>query len=61
MGMVLKRLARALEVLGGAEALPERLAQKPGVPLALGAWWAFLFLLVLAFAGRATKFVYVDF
>jgi hypothetical protein len=59
--VVLKRWARALEILGGAEALPERLAKRRGAGVALGAWWAFLFLLVLAFAGRATKFVYVDF
>jgi hypothetical protein len=54
-------LARALEVLGGAEPLPPWLATRRGAGLVLGAWWACLFLLVLAFAGRATKFVYVDF
>jgi hypothetical protein len=56
-----KALARALEIVGGAEPLPAALARRLVVRVALGAWWALLFLVVLAFAGRGTKFVYVDF
>lgn len=49
-------LRGALEVLGGLRA-PER--RWAGV--ALGLWWAFLVLVVLATMGGATKFIYVDF
>lgn len=58
---LLKRLARALEILGGAAPLPESLARRRGIGVAVGAFWAFLLLVVLTFAGRATKFIYVDF
>jgi hypothetical protein len=48
----------ALEVLGGLR-LP---AGRPGrTGVALGLWWTFLFLVVLATMGAATKFIYVDF
>jgi hypothetical protein len=48
----------ALEVLGGLRA-PTRRPAWAGV--ALGLWWTFLFLVVLATMGGATKFIYVDF
>jgi hypothetical protein len=54
----MKRLARWLETLGGA--LPF-VPTTTGRAVALGIWWATLLLLTLAFVGRATKFVYVDF
>ena len=55
---MIARLVAVLEILGGARA---------GAPLstrrriALGAWWAILFLILCAAIGRATKFIYVDF
>jgi hypothetical protein len=55
------RLRELLEIAGGARALPERLQSRAAVALARGGWWLFLFLLAWAFAGRTTKFVYVDF
>lgn len=52
------RLCAWLEVLGGA---------RPAGPTSLsgaigwGLWWAFLLAVALSTAGRATKFIYVDF
>ena len=51
-------LSAALEVLGGLRA-PTRRPFWGGV--VLGLWWSFLFLVVLATMGGATKFIYVDF
>jgi hypothetical protein len=51
-------LLAALEVLGGLRA-PARRPLASGV--VLGLWWSFLFLVVLATMGGATKFIYVDF
>ena len=53
------RIQAALEVLGGARPLPAE--KRVSVQLAVGAWWVVLFFLALAFVGRATKFIYVDF
>lgn len=54
-------LAQWLEVVGGSRPLPSWLESRTGIGLARGCWWLALLLLALAFAGRATKFVYVDF
>jgi len=51
-------LVRLLEKLGGAQPLEARTLPRS---IALGLWWLSLLLLVLLFAGRYTKFVYVDF
>ena len=50
-----------LEVLGGARQGPPALARKRWFPLALAVWWLVLLLLSVAFVGRSTKFIYVDF
>jgi hypothetical protein len=58
------RLATAmvwLEILGGARRVPHGLLQSRWFPVALGFWWALLILLSVAFIGRSTKFIYVDF
>ena len=47
-----------LEKLGGAQPLDTR---TPPRSVALGLYWLSLVILVLLFAGRSTKFVYVDF
>jgi hypothetical protein len=47
-----------LEILGGLRA-PARRPLAAGI--VLGLWWSFLFLVVLATMGGATKFIYVDF
>jgi hypothetical protein len=52
------RLVFWLEQLGGARPAP---VNSRGRAVALGLWWLLLLLLTLAFAGRFTKFVYVDF
>jgi hypothetical protein len=57
----LTALARWLEVLGGSLPLPARLEGRTSVGLARGGWWLVLLLVAWAFAGRATKFIYVDF
>jgi hypothetical protein len=54
-------IATWLEIAGGAKPLPTSLEKSHRVALARGAWWLFLFVIALAFAGRNTKFVYVDF
>jgi hypothetical protein len=52
------RLVGFLEQLGGAR--PLELAPWWRA-LGLGGWWLALLLIAVAFAGRYTKFVYVDF
>jgi hypothetical protein len=51
-----------LERLGGARPLLGE-GQVPSLWACVGLslWWVTLVLLVLAFVGRSTKFVYVDF
>ena len=50
-----------LEVLGGARRGPPALVRQHWFPLALAVWWLILLLLSVAFVGRSTKFIYVDF
>ena len=50
-----------LEILGGCREVPETWSRRGWYHLAWGVWWAFLFMLFLAFSGRSTKFVYIDF
>jgi hypothetical protein len=50
-----------LEVLGGARRVPHPLLRWRWYSLALAFWWVVLLLLALGFAGRTTKFIYVDF
>jgi hypothetical protein len=50
-----------LEVLGGARAGPPALIRKRWYAFALAFWWIVLLLLSIGFAGRSTKFIYVDF
>ena len=57
----LVRLQALLEVLGGARPAPETWQRHAWFHAAWGLWWAVLFLAVLAFSGRSTKFVYIDF
>jgi hypothetical protein len=54
-------LVAVLEVLGGARPIPIRYSSSTATALARGVWWLVLLLLAWAFAGRTTKFVYVDF
>ena len=55
------RLMIWLEVLGGARAGPPALIRKRWYAFALAFWWIVLLLLSIGFAGRSTKFIYVDF
>ena len=50
-----------LEVLSGARRPPPPVVRRRWFPLALAAWWVVLLLLSVAFVGRSTKFIYVDF
>ena len=56
-----RKLADALEVVGGAKPLPESLAGRQSVAVLRGLSWALFLLLAWAFSGRATKFIYIDF
>jgi hypothetical protein len=50
-----------LEVLGGARPVPPAFARLRLYPLVLALWWVLLLVLSIAFVGRSTKFIYVDF
>jgi len=54
-------LTRVMEVLGGVRPLPRSWARSSPAGVGLGLWWLFLLVAVLAFVGRSTKFIYVDF
>jgi hypothetical protein len=56
--VIARTLARWLETLGGARPLRMTAGWRM---VALGCWWAVLFLIVYVTIGRATKFIYVDF
>jgi hypothetical protein len=53
-------IAAWLEMAGGSKALPAAFGKSRRAGIARGVWWVLLFALALAFAGRHTKFVYVD-
>jgi hypothetical protein len=57
----LSRLVVWLEIAGGTRPLPESWVGRPDVAVAVGVWWIVLIVLGAVFAGRATKFLYVDF
>lgn len=52
------KLVEWLETLGGVRPL---CADTPARAVILGLWWTALLLVTLLFAGRYSKFVYVDF
>ena len=57
----LRRIKQLADYLGGSADSPP-----PGVAIAVdswlwAAWWGALALLILAFCGQATKFIYIDF
>ena len=54
------RLAEWLEVIGGSRQAPSSWDERE-VAVARAVWWILLFLVSWAFAGRGTKFIYVDF
>ncbi len=58
----LEKIKSVLEYVGGvSDELPfESLAWMRG-PLWWGAWWAVLLLLIVAFSGQSSKFIYIDF
>jgi hypothetical protein len=59
--MIWSLLSTWLEIAGGAKPLPEAWTSKRSIAIARAVWWIALFVLAAAFAGRNTKFVYVDF
>jgi hypothetical protein len=50
-----------LEVLGGVRPFPPAFGRSSLYPLVLALWWVLLLVLSMAFVGRSTKFIYVDF
>jgi hypothetical protein len=58
---MIRRVREWLEAVGGAAPWPSFGASPQAAALIRGVWWLILLLLVTAFAGRATKFIYVDF
>ena len=55
---IMSLIADWLALLGGWRAMRRRTVAGS---VLLGLWWAVLFALIIATAGRATKFIYVDF
>jgi hypothetical protein len=55
---MIERCVALLEKVGGARPLA---LKTPAHGVGLGLWWLTLLLSTLAFAGRYSKFVYVDF
>jgi hypothetical protein len=58
--MTSKRIAEWLELIGGSRPPPSSWNRRD-IALARAAWWILLLLMTWAFAGRGTKFIYVDF
>jgi hypothetical protein len=55
-------LKRLFDYLGGAEDSPPPSAPHFLVtPAFIGLWWAILAIVVLAFSGQTSKFIYIDF
>jgi hypothetical protein len=57
----LQLFMRICEMAGGAQPWPARLGGRWSSALVQGLWWVTLFLMALAFAGRNSKFIYIDF
>lgn len=55
---MMRMIADWLAILGGSRAIRRRTIAGA---ILLGLWWAVLLSLIIATAGRATKFIYVDF
>ena len=59
---LLNDIKATLEYLGGVyEQPPIRLPGWMQGPVWWGVWWAALILIVLAFSGQTSKFIYIDF
>jgi K+-transporting ATPase A subunit len=61
MVRLLARLREWFQMLGGCTPLPAIWLSSIRVQVAIGVWWIILFLILTAFIGRSTKFIYVDF
>ena len=58
----LAAIRACLDFMGGVHtAPPPRMARWISNPIVWGIWWAFLMLVVLAFSGQASRFIYIDF
>lgn len=59
---LLNHVKATLEYLGGVDEQPAiRLPGWMRGPVWWGIWWAVLILLLLAFSGQTSKFIYIDF
>ena len=58
---MLLRLKSILEYLGGYGETPPLPVPASLAPWLWGFWWALLALLVIAFCGQTSKFIYIDF
>lgn len=56
------KIKATLEYLGGvSEGPPPPSLAWMRTPLWWGIWWAMLILLIVAFSGQSSKFIYIDF
>jgi hypothetical protein len=60
-GRIWPAIRATLETLGGVRTAPEAWQRRAAFHVLWGLWWFVLFLAVVAFSGRGTKFVYIDF
>jgi|HubBroStandDraft_1064217.scaffolds.fasta_scaffold766044_2 hypothetical protein len=62
MLQLLGQIKAVLDFIGGVSEEPPlpSLAWMKG-PLWWGLWWAVLILLIVAFSGQSSKFIYIDF
>jgi hypothetical protein len=58
--MIWSYVSEWLEVLGGSRPTPNSWNRR-GAAVARASWWILLIVVAWAFAGRDTKFVYIDF
>jgi hypothetical protein len=55
-------LKTILEYAGGVtDDMPPEAPRWMASPIWWGIWWAFLALVILAFCGQTSKFIYIDF
>ena len=59
---IIEYVRALLDFVGGVQSkLPSRVSSWLDSPIWWGVWWAVLALLVLAFSGQSSRFIYIDF
>jgi hypothetical protein len=62
MRQLVGKIKAIVDYLGGAADEPQDESLRwPKSPIFQGLWWAILMLLILAFCGQTSRFIYIDF